>query len=164
MFLKLKKKYGENLSNVELMRKIFEDNLAHGEKIIKSPENEKIVNIQSVKVIPGDSEVEASRYASVYLRRNSLQKTGGKCLYPGCNRPPEIFHHTDRFANSQSHESLVPICKIHHEFAHNGLIKNENSGTENWRLQLQTGELQKIDRLYREYRKKTWTIFKIFGR
>ncbi len=165
MFLKLKKKYGENLSNREVMKKIFEKNLGE----------EKIEVSQSVKVIHGDNfscqenkslaanfectnqpTKKKSRYFSVRLRRSSLQKTAGKCSYPGCNRPPQIFHHTDRFANSQNHESLTPICKIHHEFAHNGLIKNEKFAIHEWQLQLQNTELDKIDQLYREYRKNNF--------
>lgn len=173
LFLKLKKKYGEKLTNREVMKKIFEENLGMGHEEGKDSKSGKIL---SVKVVPGDDfgpeEKQAindkndgsknhkkaieSRYISVHIRRKLLQKTAGKCSYPDCQRPAQVFHHTDRFANSHSHESLKPVCKIHHEFAHSGLIKNERSEIENWQLQLQNGELDKIDRLYREYRKMTW--------
>ena len=101
----------------------------------------------------GQPKKSKSRYTSVHLRRNCLQKTAGKCSYPGCNRPPQVFHHKDRFANSRCHESLTPLCKIHHEFTHNGLIQNEKCEVKDWQLQLQTGEPDMIDQLYRKYRK-----------
>lgn len=174
MFLKLKKKYGEQLNNLQVMKKIFEENL--GMSTDKNARNSKNGQPKSVKVIPGDrnSQIEfqdahekcdkekirsnnkiqrtKSRYISIRLRRNFLEKTDGKCTYPDCNRPVQIFHHTERFAKSRSHESVRPFCKIHHEFAHNGLIANENLEIQNWQLQLQTGELDKIDQLYRQYR------------
>ncbi len=187
MFLKLKKKYaknlpagGQGLSNREVMKKIFEENLGeqHGqaksaktqdakigqneeqkaEKIEKTKiaKRNEIIQPQSVKAIPGDNFVivkTKSRYTSVHLRRNCLQKTAGRCSYPGCNRPSQVFHHKDRFANSRCHESLTPLCKIHHEFTHNGLIQNEKLEIKEWQLQLQTGEPDKIDALYRQYRK-----------
>lgn len=165
LFLKLKKKYGEKMTNLEVMQKIFEENLDMGQretsndhqkhKVVKEErveahENEKIEQSQSAKVVPGDRN---SRYISIRIRRNLLRKTAGKCSYPECQRPAQVFHHTDRFANSRSHESLRPVCRIHHEFAHNGLIQNEKSEAQDWQLQLQNGELEKIDQLYREYRK-----------
>lgn len=173
MFLKLKKKYGEKLTNQELMQKIFEENL-NGESGRKSQEvGRKASQHQSVKIVPGDNvedrnlhekfkdvdgsgkitkETKIPRYIRVHIRRNLLHKMDSKCTYPGCERPAQVFHHTDRFANSHSHESIKPMCEIHHEFAHNGLIQNENSTAQNWQLQLQGGELDKIDQLYRKYR------------
>ncbi len=38
-------------------------------------------------------------------------------------------------------------------FAHNGLIGNEKDEVQEWQLQLKTEELEKIDQLYKEYRK-----------
>lgn len=117
LFLKLKKKYGEKLANREVMKKIFEETLGMGREKAKIT---KSTQLQSVKVVPGPAPIEASedgnsRYISIHTRRNLLQKTAGKCSYPDCQRPAQIFHHTDRFANSHSHESLRPVCKIHHE-------------------------------------------------
>lgn len=156
LFLQLKKKYGEKLSNREVMRKIFEENLKIGEPdgMEKSQAVKKVKkDEQQKKVIPGDNFAKKkSRYVSVHLRRNLLQKTAGRCAYPACQRPAEIFHHKERFAKSHSHGSLTPLCKIHHEFAHNGLAENEQAENENWSLHLRSAELQKIDRLYRKYR------------
>ena len=50
------------------------------------------------------------------------------CIYTGCNRPGEIFHHTRRFALEKNHDPpyIVWVCKIHERLAHSGLIENEN--------------------------------------
>lgn len=152
-FLKLKKKFGGNLSNKEVMKKIFE--------IVEStngqvPKQKDVVK----KSIPGDtfegekSEISrvSTRYIPAKIKQKIIASSHGFCTYPSCNRPAEIFHHKDRFANSQSHESLTPVCKIHHEFMHNGLVKNEQFESKNWNLQLGRVELQQIDQLYRKYR------------
>lgn len=174
MFLKLKKKYGEKLSNTEVMKKIFEENL-NSDIEHKGIKNDKNAQLQSVKVIPGESlarqgiqtnskiEVETkfknkqhkiikSRYISIHLRRNLLQKMGGRCSYPNCNKPAEVFHHTERFAEIKNHHSIKPLCKIHHEFMHNGLVMNQTNDQRGWQLDLD-GELTYADYFYRRYRK-----------
>ncbi|MEK7672443.1 MAG: hypothetical protein AAB373_01020 [Patescibacteria group bacterium] len=95
-----------------------------------------------------------SRYIPAKNRKAALQKTKNHCAYPHCNRPPEVFHHAERFAESHSHKSIQPLCKIHHEFAHNGVIANEMAETKKWELRIGSGrEMQKIDELYRVYRR-----------
>ncbi|MFA5948237.1 MAG: hypothetical protein WC806_04695 [Candidatus Gracilibacteria bacterium] len=99
-----------------------------------------------------------SRYVPAQKRKNSLSQTNNHCAYPNCNLPPAIFHHTDRFANSQSHDSIIPLCKIHHEFAHNNLIKNETLNTIEWQLSIQKPPANKIsqaDILYKKYRQRS---------
>ena len=68
---------------------------------------------------------KSTRYISVHKKRQIIAQTGGKCAYPGCNSPYEILHHRDRYSESRSHNSVIPLCKIHHEFAHNNLIKTK---------------------------------------
>ncbi|MFA5948572.1 MAG: hypothetical protein WC806_06450 [Candidatus Gracilibacteria bacterium] len=99
-----------------------------------------------------------SRYVPAQKRKNSLYQTNNHCAYPNCNLPPEIFHHTDRFASSQSHESIIPLCKIHHEFAHNNLIQNETMSAEKWQLSIQkppASQISQADILYKKYRQKS---------
>ncbi|MEK7672433.1 MAG: hypothetical protein AAB373_00970, partial [Patescibacteria group bacterium] len=101
-----------------------------------------------------------SRYIPLDQKRAALHKTDGRCAYPSCNRPPQVFHHTDRFALSHSHESIIPICKMHHEFAHNGLITNEIKEVRKWKLEIESfvrekqgnQQINKIDKLYQVYR------------
>ncbi|MEK7672963.1 MAG: hypothetical protein AAB373_03690 [Patescibacteria group bacterium] len=172
MFLKLKKQFANLLSNKEVMTKILQmmsENLKDFQKIDKNKEMIRINSPTSVKGIPGDcptgkndEEMDEkfekakakSRYIPVKNKKSALQKTNGHCAYPNCNRPPEVFHHTDRFAVSHSHESIQPLCEIHHEFAHNGLIQNEQFETKMWQLQICNNQnLAKIDQLYRNYRR-----------
>lgn len=91
------------------------------------------------------------KHISINLKRATLAKTAGRCSYPGCNRPAEIIHHKARYANSRSHESIIPLCKIHHEFSHNGLIFNENGSRENWEIGLTTGVFEEVDLQYRKH-------------
>ncbi|MBI2638985.1 hypothetical protein HYW83_05345 [Candidatus Peregrinibacteria bacterium] len=60
----------------------------------------------------------------------------GACAFPGCNRPPEIFHHTRRFSIQQNHDPdyLVHLCTPHERAAHAGLIENEEQTPCNWSL------------------------------
>ena len=82
----------------------------------------------------------ASRYIPAIIKKSTLQKTHEKCAHENCNKPYEILHHVKRFAlNSHSesvHENIIPLCKIHHEFEHNGISK----------------PLGETDKLYRKYR------------
>ena len=48
------------------------------------------------------------------------------CEVPGCNKPAEVTHHTDRWALTKSHEKLVSLCRDHHELAHRGYLGEEN--------------------------------------
>lgn len=93
-----------------------------------------------------------TRYIQVLIRKMALQSTNDHCAYPGCNRPPETFHHPERFGEGKNHNSLIPLCKIHHEFMHNGLIENEALKRENWRLFLD-GKIGYADFFYRMKRR-----------
>ena len=55
---------------------------------------------------------------------------GGYCAYPGCQRKAKERHHIDRFKLEPSHapDRIVPFCELHHQLAHYGLIKNEQTG------------------------------------
>lgn len=157
LFLKLKKKFGKNLSNREVMKKILE--------IVESEQS------TDQKVIPhakgghgGDKKIDINdyvlqkpitRYVPSKIKKQIISKTNGKCTYPNCNKPSEILHHAERFAASHSHNSLKPLCKTHHEFAHNGLIQNENQKCDNWNLNLKTTRIGKIDNQYRTHRQNS---------
>jgi len=77
---------------------------------------------------------ETSRYINSQTKRVALEKTNHKCAYPHCNKPPTTFHHRERFSISKNHQSIIPLCKIHHEFAHNGVIPNEKQSPKKWLL------------------------------
>lgn len=104
-----------------------------------------------------------TRNIPVHIKREVLAETQGMCSYPGCNNPAQIFHHTNRFSESKNHNSLITLCKIHHEFAHNGMIRNENTEPKNWQLQISDKQPLFSDELYRKYRKLSESGNKVDG-
>jgi len=109
------------------------------------------------KKIPG----KISRYIPVAVKKITIAKTNGKCAHEGCNKPYEILHHINRFAlnkyNESAHENVIPLCKEHHEFAHNSLLKED----------LQNGDAivegkslgnASVDKKYKECRRQTLMI------
>lgn len=93
------------------------------------------------------------RYIPVKIRRLAIAKTAGGCAYPGCNRPFENFHHRARFGDGGTHDSIVPICGTHHEFAHNGLVWRELAEVREWELDLvESGNGSFIDKMCIEHR------------
>lgn len=151
LFMKLKQRWGMN--NKEVMRLLLNNAVA-----TEFPEKEvsiKAMRMQTAKkvnVITGDNSPKPKKYINVYKQRVTLSETGGRCSYPGCNKPAVNFHHADRWSITKNHNNIRPLCKEHHEFPHNGLIENETSG--DWRLNL-NGELKtEADVLYRKYRQE----------
>jgi|GEM_PF-261433 len=94
-----------------------------------------------------------SRYIPLNIKREVLQKYDGKCAYPNCTHPPEIFHHIDGFAVNQKHnaELIVPICKPHERLAHTGEILNEEQESSTWEtgnLELRKKKIEEGDKRY----------------
>jgi len=141
MFLKLKKQFGDNLSNKEVMRRILR-------KLTMEEKNPR----GWIKTEKGQCVKSVTRYVPVQQKRTVLGRSNGKCSYPGCNRPSDMLHNRGRFYEKQSHHSVVPLCKIHHEFAHNGLISNEKAGEQNWRLNIDEGVHTYSDAMFRGYK------------
>ncbi len=154
LFLKLKKKWGGNMSNREVMSMIL-GKVVETEFATKNRRTE-------TKSVPGENSTKErgcgktvrskaeTRYVSVHKRRETLGD--GKCSYPNCNKPAEVFHHRDRFSKSKSHDSIVVLCRDHHEFMHNGLVQSEKKDTKKWKLDV-TGQVDvQADILYRKYR------------
>lgn len=59
-----------------------------------------------------------TRQASTKQRREALESTDGKCNVTGCNKPAEEIHHEKPWSIFRSHQNLKPLCKAHHELAH----------------------------------------------
>jgi len=165
MLLKLKKKLGENLSNKECLRRILlemdkgfgregdkmksartstqkNDESQSQEKKRLEPDaiarqQPKLQTKETTK-IPGEKVLNRfSRYISVYRKR----EVGERCSYAGCPRPADVIHHPDRFSEHHSHEKLKPLCKQHHEFAHNGVSEVMRSVDYKYRKQRQVALL-----------------------
>ncbi|MDP2642324.1 MAG: hypothetical protein Q8P62_00590 [Candidatus Peregrinibacteria bacterium] len=161
MFLKLKKKAeassGKFFSNKEAMNEILKQ-LADKEFSEKAVVKTADQVCEKVILEDGFSEEKfqqkISRYIPAHVKKMATLSTHGKCAYPGCGHPAEIFHHRERFAESKNHKSIISLCKIHHEFAHNGIISNESQNSEQWNLNIEENNLFKSDLLYREVRLK----------
>lgn len=138
LFLRLKNRHGKNLSNKAAMKILLKRLVAEEFSEKKTRKSKKIVKV--------------TRYIPAERKREAMAETQGQCSYPRCGRPAEQIHHPDRFSEVRSHKNLKPVCRIHHEFAHNGLIEEERSGVEEWRLGF--GELQEADKLYLKFRKQ----------
>ncbi|MBT6068993.1 hypothetical protein HOG48_04520 [Candidatus Peregrinibacteria bacterium] len=179
LFLKIKKRLekeqGVGLSNKSAFKNMLEkinDACSDGYNESGVPPHESRDDKKfSGEKLGVSKEIPANgkRYISAKQKRRVLTKTNGKCTYPGCNKPSEHFHHRDRFSVSKNHNSIVPICKAHHEFAHNGLILNEKMEPDRWELMLERNDngqnddggcndgqarVYNPDKLYEKYRKK----------
>lgn len=130
LFLKLKKALGGSLSNQQALRKLL--------KKLDEPKKE----VKARNISPG-----RSRHIPAAIKR----KAGDSCVYPSCKKPRDNFHHRERWADGGSHESVVALCKVHHEFAHNGLISREQKEPNQWKLNLK-GEGSWADQLSQEFR------------
>lgn len=104
--------------------------------------------LEFVTKIPGEKRDNLKKPCSRCIPAHKKRQAGDKCTYPGCNKPAEVFHHRDRFSNKKSHDSVVALCKQHHEFAHNGVLEDETT----WKLKLQNTPTEQSDLLYRKYR------------
>ncbi len=78
----------------------------------------------------------ASRPISVAIENYVLAKTNCTCAFPGCYKPYEILHHTDRFAMYHIHDpdKIFPLCEAHERLAHLGLIENEDFEPQFWKI------------------------------
>ena len=127
MFLKLKNKLKTN-SNKETMKRLL---LAMNSHFFPGEKAKNAVKKRN------PSKPASSRHIPAIIKKTTIQKTNGRCSYPSCNKPISIFHHTNGYAKTKTHDALTGLCKIHHEFAHNGIDQ----------------VLSKTDFLYRERRK-----------
>jgi len=134
---KVRSEGGEQDSNLQNSIKIRSTVLEKSERnsleistpVIKKGQN---TNLDSSSVLPP----KITRYIPAAQKRKILASTNGQCSHKNCNAPAQIFHHQIRFSQNPNHTSIIPLCKIHHEFAHNGI----------------TEQPKQADALYRKYR------------
>ena len=151
LFLKVKKKYGENLSNKEVMRKILEaaaKSLPGQTSALRTGTgpDERLVGV-------GSGDARTKKYINAAIKNKVTERSRGKCEYNNCNKPAEHFHHTGRFAENHSHEGIVHVCEDHHQILHNGFIKNEQKSPRYWQLTLNQ-PLGYADDCYRKCREE----------
>jgi len=80
-------------------------------KLLANMPKKKAVNPRKVKE-------SKSRPVPAQKRREALAKTNGKCSVPSCNKPATEIHHKNPWAIFRKHDELEPLCKGHHELAH----------------------------------------------
>ncbi len=148
LFLRLKKKYAKDDSDKHALKKILR-------KLVEEEKNSKIK-----KHVPGDENFSSkspncklsnsnlrtpehttppqtpSRYIKIQQKRNLIKKYNKTCAYPNCNKPYDVLHHRTAFAFNRTHKNIIPLCKTHHEFVHNGIIRYELQNPENWHLNI----------------------------
>ncbi len=64
----------------------------------------------------------ASRHIPARIRKIVVEEHGKMCSAPTCGKPAAHIHHQKPFASFGSHDPrhLRPLCKAHHELAHEG--------------------------------------------
>lgn len=154
IFLQLKKELGLEMSNKEALKMILKKFTATknaGHSIGNQHAGKNISNDKIPNSIPGNvATTPVTRYIKVSKKREILNKFNHKCAYPNCQNTYDVLHHRDRFALSKSHESIIPLCKRHHEFAHNGVIGNEMKEPGTWNLKNE-GKIEFVDQLVLQY-------------
>ncbi|PIR54639.1 hypothetical protein COU74_05110 [Candidatus Peregrinibacteria bacterium CG10_big_fil_rev_8_21_14_0_10_36_19] len=172
LFGKIKEKLGID-GDEEALKAIFKAHLAHKDamkqsikKVQNIPGDEKSKNKKQLSEAenpadaqptkshpikaPSGEHIPVSRYIPAKIRKKAISKTNGKCAYPNCTKSYEHLHHQDYFAHTRNHKNLIPLCKIHHEFMHNGVVAVENE-PKKWRIDL-GGKICKFDVEYRRAR------------
>lgn len=138
VFLKLKEKVGRNLSNKEAMKRILkmmvknEKLQTEAKKQAKIP-GERTQSERSEQSVNPKILAKITRYIPVSQKREVLASTDGRCSHENCHNPAQVFHHRIRYSQTPNHTSVVPLCKIHHEFAHNGITETLVAADELYR-------------------------------
>lgn len=156
---KLEKEQGETLGFAEVLQELL--------KAYKSA-NRKMEPQRIIQLCPKCIKEEANEVAEWTIPARLIPKEiqhlviarqKEKCAFPNCDQPPQIFHHTRRFALNQNHDPdyIVHLCTAHERLAHSGLIQNEECDATAWRIQEQpdfTTRKFKIDEKVNAYRRE----------
>ena len=155
VFNRLKKKLAPNASNREalkiILKSVFEDafesipgvpaQIGKGQALSDESVFEDAFEIATENSPQPPQTLLTRQLSSRHIpaaKKNKItKKAGGRCAYPHCTKQIENFHHQIPFAFNRSHENIVGLCRIHHEFCHNGVIKSELNNPETWQIGLQ---------------------------
>lgn len=171
IFLRLKERYAKDCSNAEalkiMLKKLDEvsmQNSVPGNGIFSKSSSLKTTAGSRKSAQPSDAAPHESanpsksqppkipsRYIPVAIKRKILNKYHHKCGYPNCPNPVQQLHHRIPFAFQRNHDNVMPLCRVHHEFAHNGIIKYDLSEPEHWELGID-GKKGFFDQLRLEYK------------
>ncbi|MFA6521375.1 MAG: hypothetical protein WCT53_03265 [Candidatus Gracilibacteria bacterium] len=150
---KMSKKIGAPVDLNEVMEALLD---AYDNR--EAPKRARKANTQIVNRPIASDIGTPSRYIPAAIKKVLYSKYGGRCAFPGCNKLPDIYHHTRRFSLHPNHnpDFLTPLCHAHEQLAHHGLIENEEHPAENWRLQLEPDKSAAkywVDRKVRGFRR-----------
>jgi len=108
---------------------LYEEKIAQ----LKKEANKKFKEIESRK------KPKSARPIPAKIEKYAIAKTNHTCAFPGCTKPAEHLHHAERFKITGRHdpEKIIPLCKEHHELAHEGLIENEEKSPSEWKIKLE---------------------------
>lgn len=150
------RKFKQKLEKQRKQKLDFNEVLAELLKIAKeSPKEDPKKCIKKVKAPKTGTNRQLfphkvpGRYVSAAQKRNLKDTYNGCCAFYGCNKPSTQIHHPDRFVLTKSHSRIVPLCDIHHELAHQGLIGNEEKTPDKWLIRAnpsKTDPKYRIDR------------------
>ena len=99
----------------------------------------------------------STRHIPAKIKRFVLNRTNGQCAFPGCIKPSNILHHTQRWALQKIHDpnQLFGLCKAHERIAHLGLIQNEDQKPQNWSVRKEADKLSakyRVDEIVQRFR------------
>jgi len=175
LFLKLKKKIKGRLSNKEALKRMLKKldsqaatlaavsrknkKQAHPNGTAK-PQNPSICKFLLEEKLPSKQSEQThqiipakqpTHHIPREKERQAIEKYKGKCAYPGCTSPYHEIHHIDGFSKTRNHDNIIPLCKTHHNFAHNGLIANMDQPPEKWELRINHSKPTGIDKLFLQH-------------
>ncbi len=161
LFMKLKARFGKYLSDGAFFKMLLDKVDAENALKIKISGTKSFTGetfTTTTKSVLKENEKKeqkpVTRHVPAQQERELIAKTNGRCSYPNCNLPYDVIHHADRFSESKSHKSIILLCRIHHEFAHNNLIENEKCRADEWKMSVlkNPNNISQADVLYRKYR------------
>jgi hypothetical protein len=130
----------EGKGNDAAKRKCYEGAVGKGDEVKKEKADDAREKKGAKRKHPLSSGKNStrnySRYIKSFQKQELLRNHNHTCVYPKCNKPYEVIHHRTAFSFDRRHENVIPLCKTHHEFAHNGLIAHELELPKNWRLNI----------------------------
>ncbi len=98
-----------------------------------------------------------SRHIPNKIKNFLKARNNGQCAFPACTKPAVISQHTQRWALEKVHDvdRLYGLCKEHDQIAHLGLIENEESSPQSWKIRAKPDKYDlkyEIDLLVQEFR------------
>lgn len=150
---KLEKERGKTVTFNEVLEALLD-----GATIEKStPKVQVCPECVAQKEQKREEDGKVTRYMPKPVKQVVEERQEEKCAFPDCARPPEIFHHTRRFALKKSHDPnfIVSLCKTHERLVHSGLVENEEGPASTWTIREEAPwwDLKtRIDRRVMEFR------------